>query len=368
MSNPPRANSAYPLVLPDPPAAPSSTTTPARPPSSHTLPIARVEPTVDDLLRETNDCRTLVSSISTQLVTLETLRNDVIGLGLACPTTQLEALAGVTTLTGRMILSLSAPLAAVTVRVGALSDLVARGEAAALPSEVARIDEELATLKLEVRHNVDRVRLAAEEEYEARDSTYRRLEDRVRSENVGLGEDQIARTCQGAMNGIGLRVDMIEVNTYAGRVCIENPFTSLAQLIEDAANVHRKQQEDAALSRQTTKTSLATTLVGSSAQYGKLEVGEDGDGHEHQPLAGGFGVAESGQAGPGGVKMSFWQKLKLRWRDYLIRSFLAMAVAGLIIGITVFEAIQQGKESREDEALRNSVSTNFAPTGEPRVL
>jgi hypothetical protein len=36
----------------------------------------------------------------------------------------------------------------------------------------------------------------------------------------------------------------MQLNTYAGRVCVENPFTSLAQLIEDAANVHRKQRQE----------------------------------------------------------------------------------------------------------------------------
>ncbi|GAA5986382.1 hypothetical protein JCM5350_002900 [Sporobolomyces pararoseus] len=336
------------------------------------IPFAQVEPTVDDLLRETNDCRTLVSTISTQLVTLESLRNEVIGLGLECPLSKLESLSGLTTLVGRLILSLSAPLGTVTTRVKVLSDLAGKGQAAALPTEISRIQEELETLKLEVRQNVEKVRRAAQEEFEARDSTFRRLEDRVRSENVGIGEDQIERTCHGAMNGIGMKLELVELNTYAGRVCVENPFTSLAQLIENAANVHREQQAGReALSRQGTRTSFATTLVGSTnSQYGKLELGEEGDGEEHQPLAGDMlGAAELGQLGKRGeAKLSRWQKLKLHWKEYLVRSFLLFAVVGILVGITVFETIQQGKVQAESESLMSEASAKFAPTGEPRVL
>lgn len=62
------------------------------------------------------------------------------------------------------------------------------------------------------------------------------------------------------------------------------------------------------------------TLVGSAnSQYGKLELGEEGDGQEHQPLAGGLGAAELGQSGTT-KQLSRWQKLKLNWRDYLVRS------------------------------------------------
>ena len=115
----------------------------------------------------------------------------------------------------------------------------------------------------------------------------------------------------------------------------------MAQLIEDAANVHREQQAgreavsrsvDALsssqlteshlqLSRQGTRTSFATTLVGSAnSQYGKLELGEEGDGQEHHPLAGDMlGAAEMGQLGKGGeAKLSRWQKLKLHWKEYLV--------------------------------------------------
>lgn len=112
-----------------------------------------------------------------------------------------------------MILSLSAPLASVTSRFNTLSELVEKGQAAALPSEISRIKEELDTVKLEVKQNVDKVRRAAEEEYEARDSTYRRIEEKVRSENFGLGEEQIERTCTGAMNGIGMNLELVEVRS-----------------------------------------------------------------------------------------------------------------------------------------------------------
>lgn len=78
------------------------------------------------------------------------------------------------------------------------------------------------TLKLEVRQNVEKVRRAAEEEYEARDSTYRRLEDRVRSENVGLGEAQVERTCAGAMNGVGMKLELVEVSSFVSLVCSQS--------------------------------------------------------------------------------------------------------------------------------------------------
>lgn len=91
------------------------------------------------------------------------------------------------------------------------------------------------TLKLEVRQNVEKVKKAAFEEYEARDSTRRRLEDRVRSENFGLGEDQVQRTCDGAMNGIGLKIEMIEVRrtpwflALKGVTVIRSPVENAAQ-------------------------------------------------------------------------------------------------------------------------------------------
>ncbi|GAA5922183.1 uncharacterized protein JCM15063_003211 [Sporobolomyces koalae] len=351
-------------VLPRPPAPPfaGGGSVPVPPVST---PNAVDEVTVDNLLREANDCSKTVSTISTQLFTLEALRNEVIGLGLACPFSKLEALAGLTTLTGRLILSLSTPLATITNRFETLSTLVERKQVAALPSELGRIREQVETLKLEVKQNVDKVRKAAMEEFDARDSTRRRLEDRVRAENGGISQDQIERTCQGAMNGVGMRVDLIELNSYSGRVCVENPFTALVQLIDDAANEHRKQRESEALSRQATRTSLATTLVGSTSDYGKLELGEDGDGQERQPLSGDLAAREAGTNAS--EKLSLWHKLRLRWRDYLVRIFLCLVTLGIIVGVTVFESLHQSDEAEEVEA---SMSSRWDPaaTPEARVL
>ncbi|GAA6059066.1 hypothetical protein JCM10212_002037 [Sporobolomyces blumeae] len=365
---------ASPLVLPAPPPAPAA---PKRPPSVRSTdsgatirPVSTAfepAPTVDDLLRETNECRTLVSTISTQFASLEALRNEVVGFGLACSFERLEALANLTHTTGRLVLSLSAPLAAVTARVQMLSDLAATGRAAVLPTEVKRIEEEVETLKLEVRHNMDKVRRAADEELEARESTRRRLEDRVRSENVGIDEEQVARTVDGAMSGLGMRVDLVELNSYAGRIAVENPFTSLSHLIEDAADQHRKRTETGeALSRRGTRMSQATTLVGTAlaGEYDKAELGEEGDGQENAPLAG----TAAERVEKADAKLSLWSKIRMRWKDYFVRSFLLLAVLGILVGITVFETIEQAKQSKEEDAQSTATGTDSAlrwsPTGE----
>ncbi|GAA5870211.1 hypothetical protein JCM1840_001591 [Sporobolomyces johnsonii] len=389
MSLPSYAPSSSPLTLPDPPPAPGASHT--RSPSAASAPgssgmtihpsappeTKQEEPTVDDLLRETHECQTLISTISSQLDTVESLRDEVIALALACPPEKLAALAQLTTSTGSLILSLSSPLASLSSRIAHVSALAAQGQAAALPTEIARIEEELEALRLIVRQNVERVRQAAWGEVQSREGLRRRVEERIRSENLGLTEAQVGRSTDAAMQGVGAKVATLELDSYVGRVAAETPFAELAQLIDDAANERRKSTGGEAVSlppflsvvldhaelcvheqleRENTRTSLATTLVGSTDEYAKFELGEEGDGAENQPLAGGvgvgtgFGAAELGGLAGEGAKLSRWMKLRMNWKDYLVRTMLFTIVIGVIVGIIVYESLNQTSGSTDSTA------------------
>ncbi|GAA5935614.1 hypothetical protein JCM1841_007012 [Sporobolomyces salmonicolor] len=187
-----------------------------------------------------------------------------------------------------------------------------------LPTD-ARIEEEVETLRLVVRQNRERVRQAAWREVQGRESLRRRVEERIRSDHPGLAEEQVGRRTEGAMQGVGMSVGTLELDSYGGRVAAETPFAELAHLIDDAANERRAAMGGEALVRENTW----TTLGRSTDEYSTFELGAEGDGAENQPLAGGagegvgVGEAELGGLAGEGAKISMGMRLRLNWKDYL---------------------------------------------------
>ncbi|GAA6005594.1 hypothetical protein JCM10207_005263 [Rhodosporidiobolus poonsookiae] len=350
--------SSPPMVLPAPPPAPdmspfhrlpSSASTlrspsaapPAPPPP--TMP-AFEEPTIDDLTREIHSLQELVSTVASQCGTISSLRDSVITSGPSAPADVLTQLASLTTSTGSLVLSLSSDLSSTTARLALLRSLADTGNAAALPNEVSQLEEHLAVVSLEAGEGMKKIRRLAWEEVDARESTKRRLEERVRRENVGMGEEGVEMAVRQAMGGAEARVGELDVMSYAGRVAAENPFTEL-------------------LSRTDTRFSTATTLVGSlfgggsSSTYGKVDGAED---EESQPLAASAGDAERGLAGGAGMKKAaFLTRVKMNWKDWMVRILVVVSVVGFIVGIITYEAIAQKKDAEESEA---SASASAAAT------
>ncbi|GAA5965453.1 hypothetical protein JCM21900_006303 [Sporobolomyces salmonicolor] len=215
-----------------------------------------------------------------------------------------------------------------------LAALAAQGRAAALPTEMARIEEAVEALRLVVRQNRERARQAAWGEVQGRESLRRRVRERIRSDTPGLAEE----------------------HSYGGRVAAETPLAELAHLIDDAANERRTAMGGAALERENTWTTLGRSTV----EYSKFELGEEGDGAEHQLLAGGagegagLGEAELGGLAGEGAKLSMGMRLRLKWKDYLVRTMLLATVIGIIVGIIVYEALNQDGDSDSTDTTATS--------------
>ncbi|GAA5862872.1 hypothetical protein JCM8547_006575 [Rhodosporidiobolus lusitaniae] len=369
-----------PLVLPAPPPPPGSTGTVSRAPSAastfaatsvaapsyHTALDGQAEeeeePTVDDLTREVASLSNLVSEIASRCTFISTLRDSTLSLPSSSALPSLQRLSELTTSTGSLILTLSEDIAAAEQRLRVLQRLVEVDKAAALPAEVGRIEESLEVVKSEAAKGVQSVRKLADEEIDARESTRRRLEERVRLENPGLGEEAVESSVRQALVGAEVKVAQLDLQSYAGRVAAESPFTELASL----------------LSRTNTRlsTSTGTTLVDSlypfsvkgGEQYSKLDAGDD----EQHLLAGqrgtllggleGVGGGDVEKGAGGGGKLTAWRKLRLYWRDYLVRIGILIIVVGFIAGICAYEAIAQ-KNQDDDSSSSTTVAAAAQTVG-----
>ncbi|KAL8292917.1 hypothetical protein RQP46_000611 [Phenoliferia psychrophenolica] len=235
-----------------------------------------MEPTIDEIQRDTIELKSRVADVSAALTKLESLRDRVIadeGGGIG----DLQALSALTTQTGQRILELSAPLASVKARTETLGRLAKEGRAAATSMEVAQTIEELEVCKLEVSTAVELVRGLAWEEIDGKNASRRRIELRIQRENPAMTADMIAASVRQAEAGARERV--AQLDTLSG-----------------------------------------VTMVGS--EYGKIDHEEED--LEAQPLR-----AESGgQSGTGGEED--WEKIKnnpglvgnvrSNWKTYLVGS------------------------------------------------
>ncbi|GJN91810.1 hypothetical protein Rhopal_004833-T1 [Rhodotorula paludigena] len=339
------AAAAAALVLPAPPPPPDAAVSrPASIASTATVtPSTAVdglkEVSVDDLARELHDLTTLVSTASTDLSSLLSLRDRVISSGPLCDPSTLSLLSRSTTSLGSQLVALAPTLRTTAQRLARLSALAHAGTIAALPSELAPLSEQLAVARVEARALLERVRSAAWDEVDARESTKRRVEERVRVENPALGDEGVEMAVRTAFVGAQARVADLDVLSYAGRVALENPATELAQLMDEADDETKAAfAPEADLARTASLHSTTTTLVDPFADptggYGKLE-GEAGVDEDRQLLArmntsstmhgggaaaGGAGDLEAALADAGGKrKMGKWDNLKLNWRNYLQR-------------------------------------------------
>ncbi|GAA6052342.1 hypothetical protein JCM3770_007261 [Rhodotorula araucariae] len=346
------------LILPAPPPAPrapaperslsvasddsAQTLRPTDPRQAATGELKEV--TVDDLTREISSLSAVVSSLSDDLSVLLAFRDRVIASGPLSTADELGALAAQTTALGSGVLALAPAVSTTAQRLARLSALARQGLTAALDAELGVLEESLATARLDAARVVDRVRRAAWDEVDARESAKRRLEERVRAENAAIGDDGVAMAVRTAFVGAQRRVAELDVLSYAGRVALENPATELAQLLDEAGDAHKAALSGSSLARGGSRSSAATTLVDPFADpaehddgYGKPEGDADGDG-EHQPLArmatsstrhgeealvgGGGGRALAAE----GKKPGRWAMLKLHWREYLSVGIVAAAV------------------------------------------
>ncbi|BGP12935.1 hypothetical protein JCM10213_004355 [Rhodosporidiobolus nylandii] len=331
------------------------------------------EPTVDDLTRELIELEDLVALVSSSCSTILQLRDSIISSPVSAPVTLLEQLSGLTTSTGGEMLRLSQDLASTSRRLAVLQALTDAGTAASLPSEAAQLQERLSIVRSDASAGVKRVKALAAEEEDAAESARRRLEERVRRENAGMEEAQVLLTVDSAFAGGrgGMRVANLDVRSYAGRVALESPFTELAGLVEAQKEVDGGGDFSAGgdLSRTPSRFSTATgtTLVGSSglSQYGKVELGPDEEEEGRTLLAGDSGArglllgdVEAARVSAAEGKMGAWTKLRRHWRDYLVRLFVLLGVAGLVVGILVYEALVQ--KSEQDDANSSFTATSAA--------
>lgn len=186
-----------------------------------------------------------MADINTSLLDIELIRDqcataDVSAAELLHPLRQLSSL---TTTTGSKILSISAPLASVSTRVARLSERAEAGLAAATTLEVTRSGEELEVVKQSVKEATARVRSLAQEEGRSRAADIARWEQRIRDENTGMADGAVKLAVKQMLESARTKVAKLDVSSYAGRFAAEHPFTELAQLVDNATQLHRSVTE-----------------------------------------------------------------------------------------------------------------------------
>ncbi|GAA5980463.1 hypothetical protein JCM10908_001661 [Rhodotorula pacifica] len=317
------------------------------------------EVSVGDLEQELEALGAHVSSLASSLGTVFDLRQTAIAQGPAFTLAELERLAQQTTAVGQQLTTLPATFTLTSQRLQRLESLVALDKIAALPSELGTLREQYAAARLEAKQTiVERIRSEAWDEVDARDSAWRRCEERIAAENPALGGDEIRRAVQAAFEGASDgKVADLEIASYAGRVAAENPATELAQILDDHADAFHAAFTDSVgvpLDRQSTRMSTATgtTLVdpsASAALYDKVDDDVDAkSGLRRLPtsatLVPGMQADEElgllGTAAPPldhSEPLGKFTKLRRFWRDYLVRTFLLISIVALIAGLTASE-------------------------------
>jgi hypothetical protein len=154
----------------------------------------------------------LISTLSADLTSVLALRDRTISLGLSCPPSDLSTLASQTTSLGESLLTLLSATSTTSLRLSRLTALAQLGTVALLPTEQSQLAESLEVCRLEQGALVERVRKAAWEEVDARESGKRRLEERVRLENPALGEEGVEMAVRTAFVGAQRRVGELDVS------------------------------------------------------------------------------------------------------------------------------------------------------------
>lgn len=160
-----------------------------------------------------------VSSIVEAVEELELLRDQVALSDLPGSESELihplKTLSSTTTTTGQRLFEISEPLTSISTRVDALAERAAEGRAAATTLEVQAVSEEVEVLKLGIKEAMTKVKVMAYGEVQGREVQRARLEERVRRENPGLGEDEVQTVCKQAMEGLNHRVSELDVSERA---------------------------------------------------------------------------------------------------------------------------------------------------------
>jgi len=161
---------------------------------------------------QTSDLSTLVTSLSSDLSTLLAQRDSLIASGPLATPSSLAALRTSTTALGHaLVVVLPATQHSTSQRLARLEALAQQGAVAALEAELRTLSEGLLTAQGDAQRVEKDVRTAAWDEVDARESAKRRLEERVRAENAGLGEEQVLEAVRSAFIEAQKRVAELDV-------------------------------------------------------------------------------------------------------------------------------------------------------------
>lgn len=130
------------------------------------------------------------------------MRQTAIAQGPAFSATKLARLAQETTEVSAQLATLPATFTLTGQRLLRLESLVALDKIAALASELGTLREQFAAARLEARQTiVERIRSEAWDEVDARESAWRRCEERIAVENPALNEQEVRRAVEAAFEG-----------------------------------------------------------------------------------------------------------------------------------------------------------------------
>lgn len=169
------------------------------------------------LTKQLSALSTHVTAMALALNSLFDLRTRAISVGPGFPATDLATLSAQTSALSEKLSSLPAAFTLTAQRLLRLESLSVLNQIAALESELITSREQFAATSLEAKQTiVERIRSEAWEEVDARDSAWRRCEERIASENPALGVDEVRRAVQAAFEGASnSKVADLDVSTLA---------------------------------------------------------------------------------------------------------------------------------------------------------
>ncbi|TKA54571.1 hypothetical protein B0A53_02978 [Rhodotorula sp. CCFEE 5036] len=329
------------------------------------------EVSVGDLERELEALGAHVSALAGSLAQVFDLRQAAIAQGSAFSMTELARLARKTTEVSAQLATLPATFTLTGQRLLRLESLVALDKIAALASELGTLREQFAAARLEARQTiVEQIRSEAWDEVDARESAWRRCEERIAVENPALNEQEVRRAVEAAFEGAsdGKVATLDQIASYAGRLAAENPATELAQILDDHADAFRAAFSDLdALSTTRNSTATGTTLVDPGAAYEKAGDDEDSkSGLQRLPTSatlvpglrvqdeelGLLGTAAAQEQQSQVQRLGKFGKLRMYWRDYLVRTFLLVSILALIAGLAASQIL-----TKQDLGTADAAST-----------
>ncbi|KAL8276504.1 hypothetical protein RQP46_011105 [Phenoliferia psychrophenolica] len=191
---------------------------------------------MEEFLAQLYDMTHSIDALDNDLDDIKALRKKITKIspeedvGQVSIKADLDALASLTTDSGKAILSLETWLTALYARGKNLRALVKSGSVDFTPEEVGEVKFQISSAKLDFADAMERIRDEAWKEQERRQRIRIKMARHIRWSEPGITDSEIKSLLKAAELGAADGVAANDVTSYAGLWALHNPFTELSEL------------------------------------------------------------------------------------------------------------------------------------------